>query len=188
MRRGWVSEQELLDFIGGASLLPGPTSTEVALMLARRRRGWAGLAVGGACFILPSVLLVLGLSWAYVRYGATDAGTGVLFGIKPVVVAIIASAAVGLARTAVKRLILAVVAGASLVAYFLGVSPLLILLAAALIVTAVDNGRRLARARARARARGRPDRSRPSCTSRIVRACPRRVSRGLHWGLCSWSS
>jgi chromate transporter len=146
MRRGWVSEQELLDFIGGASLLPGPTSTEVALMLARRRRGWAGLAVGGACFILPSVLLVLGLSWAYVRYGATDAGAGVLFGIKPVVVAIIASAAVGLARTAVKRLILAVVAGASLVAYFLGVSPLLILLAAALIVTAVDNGRRLARA------------------------------------------
>src|ERR1035438_8488347 len=52
MRRGWVSEQELLDFIGGASLLPGPTSTEVALMLARRRKGWAGLIVGGACFIL----------------------------------------------------------------------------------------------------------------------------------------
>ena len=146
VRRGWVSEQELLDFIGGASLLPGPTSTEVALMLARRRKGWAGLVVGGTCFILPSMLLVLALSWAYVRYGATDAGSGVLFGIKPVVVAIIASAVVGLARTAVKRRILAVVAGAGLAAYFLGVSPLLILFAAALVVTLVDNGRRSTRA------------------------------------------
>ena len=146
VRRGWVSEQELLDFIGGASLLPGPTSTEVALMLARRRKGWAGLVVGGTCFILPSMLLVLALSWAYVRYGATDAGSGVLFGIKPVVVAIIASAVVGLARTAVKRRILAVVAGAGLAAYFLGVSPLLIFFAAALIVTLVDNGRRSTRA------------------------------------------
>ena len=146
MRRGWVSEQELLDFIGGASLLPGPTSTEVALMLARRRKGWAGLIVGGACFILPSMLLVLVLSWAYVSYGTTDAGAGMLFGIKPVVVAIIANAVVGLARTAVKRRLLAVVAGAGLAAYFLGVSPLLILLGAALVVALVENRHRLTRA------------------------------------------
>jgi chromate transporter len=146
MRRGWVTEQDLLDFIGGASLLPGPTSTEVALMLARRRRGWAGLVVGGVCFILPSMVLVLALSWAYVRYGTTDAGTGVLFGIKPVVVAIIASAMVGLARTAVKRLLLAVVAVAGLVAYFLGVSPLVILLGAAVVVALAENPPRPARA------------------------------------------
>ena len=145
MRRHWVSEQDLLDFIGAASLLPGPTSTEVALMLARRRRGWAGLLVGGSCFIIPSMLLVLVLSWAYVRYGTTQAGTGVLFGVKPVVVAIIASAMVGLARTAVKRLVLALVGGACLVAYFLGVGPLAILLGAALVVTLADNGRTLLR-------------------------------------------
>ncbi|MGA2804346.1 MAG: chromate efflux transporter [Acidimicrobiales bacterium] len=144
--RRWVSEQDLLDFIGAASLLPGPTSTEVALMLARRRRGWAGLVVGGTCFILPSMLLVLVLSWAYVRYGATDVGAGVLFGIKPVVVAIIASAVVGLARTAVKHPALAVVGVGCLVGYFLGASPLLILLGAAVVVTLLDNGRRLARA------------------------------------------
>jgi chromate transporter len=145
-RRHWVSEQDLLDFIGAASLLPGPTSTEVALMLARRRRGWAGLVVGGTCFILPSMLLVLVLSWAYVRYGATDVGAGVLYGIKPVVVAIIASAVVGLARTAVKQPALGVVGGACLAGYFLGASPLLILLAAAVVVTLFENGRRLARA------------------------------------------
>jgi chromate transporter len=145
VRRGWVSEQELLDLIGGASLLPGPTSTEVALMLARRRGGWGALLVGGACFISPSVLLVLGLSWAYVRYGTTEAGEGVLYGIKPVVIAIIANAVFGLARTAIKSWTLACVAGAGLTTYFLGVSPLAILLAAAALVAVVENRDRWAR-------------------------------------------
>ena len=139
VRLGWVSEQELLDLIGGASLLPGPTSTEVALMLARRRGGWRGLIVGGFCFISPSVLLVLALSWAYVRYGTTDAAAGVLYGIKPVVIAIIASAIVGLARTAVRTWLLGAVAVASLVGYFLGLSPLAILLGGALLVSVVEN-------------------------------------------------
>ncbi len=139
VRRRWVGEQELLDLIGGASLLPGPTSTEVALMLARRRKGWWGLLVGGACFIMPSVLLVLALSWAYVRYGTTNVGTGVLFGVKPVVVAIISNAVVGLARTAVKSWLLGAVAALAVAAYFYGTSPLLILVGAALVVTVVAN-------------------------------------------------
>jgi len=151
MRRGWVTEQELLDLIGGASLLPGPTSTQVALMLARRRRGWAGLVIGGVCFIVPSMLLVLGLSWAYVRYGTTNTGVGLLYGIKPVVIAIIANAIVGLAKTAVKRVLLAIVAGSAMAAYFLGVSPLLILLLAALVVTLIENRRRWGRAAAASR-------------------------------------
>jgi len=140
-RRGWVTEQELLDLIGGASILPGPTSTQVALMLARRRMGWTGLIVGGVCFIVPSMLLALVLSWGYVRYGTTNAGVGILFGIKPVVVAIIASAVAGLARTAIKSAVLAVVAAAAVAAYFLGLSPLLILLGAAVIVSLSENRR-----------------------------------------------
>jgi len=143
VRRGWVSEQELLDLIGGASLLPGPTSTQVALMLARRRSGWAGLIVGGVCFIVPSMLLVLALSWGYVRYGNTTAGVGVLYGIKPVVVAIIATAVAGLARTAIKRALLVVVAAFAMAAYFLGVSPLLILIGAAVVVSLIENRRLL---------------------------------------------
>jgi chromate transporter len=142
VRRGWVTEHELLDLIGGASLLPGPTSTEVALMLARRRKGWWAMLIAGACFILPSVVLVVALSWAYVHYGTTNAGAGILFGIKPVVVAIIANAVVGLARTAVKSWLLGAAAIAALAAYFLGVSPLLILLGAAAVVTLVANGDR----------------------------------------------
>jgi chromate transporter len=145
VRRGWVDEQELLDLIGGASLLPGPTSTEVALMLARRRKGWAGLALGGACFITPSVLLVLALSWAYVRYGTTDAGAGLLAGIKPVVIAIIANAVVGLAKTALKRWLLAGVGALALGCYFAGVGPVFILLGAGLIVMLVENKDRWAK-------------------------------------------
>jgi chromate transporter len=139
VRRRWVGEQELLDLIGGASLLPGPTSTEVALMLARRRKGWWALLIGGACFIMPSVLLVLFLSWAYVHYGTTNVGTGVLFGVKPVVVAIISNAVVGLARTAVKSWLLGAVAALAVAAYFYGTSPVLILVGAALVVTVVAN-------------------------------------------------
>ena len=177
----------MLDFIGGASLLPGPTSTEVALMLARRRRGWAGLLVGGACFILPSVLFVLVLSWAYVRYGTTDAGAGVLFGIKPVVVAIIASAVVGLARAAVKGWILALVAGAGLAAYFAGVSPLLILVAAAIVVMLVDNRRRWARAfRGGAPAAVPILGAKLGLAGHVGSSSPR--SRALRWRLCSSSS
>lgn len=139
IRRGWVSEQELLDLIGGASLLPGPSSTQVALMLARRRKGWAGLVVGGICFIVPAVLLVLVLSWAYVRYGSTTIGEGVLYGIKPVVVAIIAVAIVGLSRTALRHLLLGLVAASALAGYLLGVGPLVLLLGAGALVAIVEN-------------------------------------------------
>jgi chromate transporter len=93
------------------------------------RRGW----------VSEQELLVLVLSWAYVRYGTTDVGAGVLYGIKPVVIAIIASAIVGLARIAVRTRLLAAVAVASLVGYFLGLSPLAILFGGACLVAVVEN-------------------------------------------------
>jgi len=86
----------------------------------------------------------LALSWAYVRYGTSNTGTGVLFGVKPVVVAIIANAIVGLGRTALKTWLLAAVGSAGLACYFLGVSPLLILLGAAIVVMLVENRARWA--------------------------------------------
>ena len=159
VRRGWVDEQELVDFIGGASLLPGPTSTEVALMLARRLKGWPGLAIAGACFILPSMLAVLALTWAYVRYGTTDAGSGLLFGVKPVVVAIIANALLGLGRTALRTWLRAGVAAAGLACYFLAVSPLAILLGAGLFVALVENRARWLNSAPGTRGRGNHGRS-----------------------------
>src|ERR1700758_1030445 len=77
-RRGWLGDQEFLDLFGAVSVLPGPSSTQLAIVLSRRRAGWRGLVVGGACFILPAMAIVLVLAWAYERYDRTTTGGGVL--------------------------------------------------------------------------------------------------------------
>jgi chromate transporter len=120
-RRRWMEEQEFLDLVGAPNLIPGPNSTELAIHLGRVRAGWRGLLVAGACFILPATLIVLAFAWAYARYGSTPQAEGLLYGITPVVVAIIVYALWGLLRTAVKGLFLAVVGAVALVLYFLGV-------------------------------------------------------------------
>jgi len=88
-RRGWVTEERFLDLLGAANLIPGPSSTEMAVYLGYERAGWKGLIAGGVCFILPAMLIVLALAWAYVEYGMTPQVTWLLYGIKPVIVAII---------------------------------------------------------------------------------------------------
>src|SRR5918994_4874101 len=106
-RRRWMEEQEFLDLVGATNLIPGPNSTELAIHLGRVRAGWQGLLVAGACFILPATLIVLAFAWAYARYGSNPQAAGVLYGITPVVVAIVVHALWGLLRSAVKGLLLA---------------------------------------------------------------------------------
>ena len=69
-RRGWLSRQEFLDRLGAANLIPGPSSTEMAIYIGLNKGGWPGLLVAGACFILPAAVLVALIAAAYVRYGA----------------------------------------------------------------------------------------------------------------------
>jgi chromate transporter len=138
-RRKWVSEQEFLDLLGAANLLPGPTSTELAIFLGYKRAGWAGLALGGACFILPAVLLVMALSWAYVGYGTTPIAGAILYGILPVVIAIVVFALWGLGRRAVKNRWLGIIGVLAMSVYLLGVNVLVVLLSAGLVVMAVAN-------------------------------------------------
>jgi chromate transporter len=147
-RRHWLADDEFLDLLGAVSLLPGPSSTQLAIVLSRRRAGWVGLAVGGACFIAPAMIIVLALAWAYTRYGATPAGGGVLYGVEPVVVAIVALALWQLGRSALKRRWFAVVGIMAVAAYFAGINVLVPLLAGGLIVSAVENRGRLSRAHA----------------------------------------
>jgi chromate transporter len=136
-RRRWMEEQEFLDLVGASNLIPGPNSTELAIHLGRVRAGWRGLLVAGACFILPATLIVLAFAWAYARYGSTPQAEGLLYGITPVVVAIIVHALGGLLRTAVKGLFLAVVGAVALVLYFLGVGEIPLLFGGALLVLSV---------------------------------------------------
>ena len=136
-RRRWMGEQEFLDLMGASNLIPGPNSTELAIHIGRVRAGWRGLLVAGTCFILPAFLIVLAAEILYVRYGSTPQAEGLLYGITPVVVAIVAHALWGFLRQAVKGPFLATVGIGALVLYFVGVGDLLLLCGGALLVLAV---------------------------------------------------
>jgi len=107
-RRKWLSREKFLDLLGASNLIPGPSSSELAIHIGYLRAGWAGLLVGGACFILPAAILVGIIAWAYVRFGHLPAVAALLYGVKPVVIAVILQALWGLGRTAVKSWILAI--------------------------------------------------------------------------------
>jgi len=132
-RRAWLTREEFLDLLGAANLIPGPSSTEMAIFIGYRRAGWAGLILGGTCFILPAALIVVGCAWAYVRFGALPQVASVLYGVKPVVIAVILQALLGLGCTAVKDWTLGVIALGAAAASFAGVNPLAILAAAGVL-------------------------------------------------------
>ena len=138
-KRKWITEQEFLDLFGAANMIPGPTSTEMAIYLGYRRVGWMGLVLAGVCFILPAMLIVMILSWAYIRYGTTPWASGILYGIMPVVMAIIAQALWGLGTKAVKNWLTGMIGVCAVIFYMLGVNILLILLFAGLIVMIGEN-------------------------------------------------
>jgi len=136
-RRGWIDDRRFLDLVGAVNLIPGPNSTELAIHLGFERGRWRGLLAAGACFILPAFLMVLVLAWAYVRYGTTPAVEGLLYAIKPVVVAIVVWALVGLLRVAVASWLTGAVAVLAVAAYLLGGNELAILFGGGLLVMAV---------------------------------------------------
>jgi chromate transporter len=142
-RRGWVTRERFLDLVGAVSLLPGPSSTELAIYLGEIHAGLAGLVVAGACFILPAAVLVSGLAWAYLRYGSVPQVSGLLFGIKPVVVALVAQAVCSLAKTALRNWALGALAGAVIVCAVLGVHAVELLLGTGLLWMVVREGKRL---------------------------------------------
>ena len=143
-RRRWLGEQEFLDLLGATNLIPGPNSTEMAIHVGLARARWRGLIVAGMCFILPAMLIVLTLAWAYVEYGETPAVEGLLYGIEPVVIAIVVQALAQLGRTAVKRSALLIAVGAGALALYLaGVNELLLLFGAGMVVVLVRGAGRL---------------------------------------------
>jgi chromate transporter len=132
-KRQWVTRQKFLDMLGAANLIPGPTSTEMAINVGFVRAGWAGLCVAGASFILPAALITGALAWAYVRFGTLPQAASVLGGIKPAVIAVIAIAVWRLGKAAVRDAGLATLGGLSLAAFFFGLNPIAILLGGGLV-------------------------------------------------------
>ena len=126
-RRQWLPREKFLDLLGTANLIPGPSSTEMAIFIGFLCQGWAGLFIGGLCFILPAMLIVIGFAWAYVRFGSLPQISWLLYGIKPVVIAIILQALWQLGRTALKNRFLGALAIIAMTLNLLGMNILVIL-------------------------------------------------------------
>src|SRR5262245_2024445 len=129
-RRGWLTREQFLDLLGATNLIPGPNSTEMAIHVGHQQAGGLGLLVAGTCFILPAALITLAFAWIYVRFGALPQTEGFLYGVKPVIIAVVVQALWGLARVAVKTPLLAMVTLVAVVASFSGMNELAILLGA----------------------------------------------------------
>jgi chromate transporter len=126
-RRRWVTDARFLDLLGATNLIPGPNSTEMAIHLGYIRAGWPGLVLAGSLFIGPAMVIVLALAWAYATYGSLPQAQWLLYGIKPVIIAIVLQALYGLARTALKGPVLIAAAAGVLVLYLVGVNELVLL-------------------------------------------------------------
>ena len=136
-RRKWLTEERFLDLLGATNLIPGPNSTELAIHIGWERRRFAGLLVAGLAFILPAMLITSVLAWAYVRFGSLPAFGWLLYGIKPVILGVVAQAIWGLwPRAARTRSLVAIGALATLLSV-LGVHELLVLLGAGVVAVAV---------------------------------------------------
>jgi chromate transporter len=137
-RYQWMTREEFLDLLGIVNLIPGPNSTEMAIQIGYRVAGWPGLALGGACFILPAAILTGMLAWVYLHYGQLPKAAGAFYGIKAVVIAVVLQAIWNLARTAVKNGKLAAIGLGAVLAAALGADVLLVLFGAGILVMLLD--------------------------------------------------
>lgn len=140
-RRQWMSREKLLDLLGVTNLIPGPGSTELAIYIGYDRAGWRGLGLAGVCFILPAMLMVWVLAASYVRFQMLPEVSWLLYGVKPVIIAIVLQSVWKLGQTAIKNVPTAIAGGAVTVAFFLNVNAIVLLLLAGLGVTLAQHWR-----------------------------------------------
>jgi chromate transporter len=142
-RRKWLSDEAFLDLLGATNLIPGPNSTEMAIHIGFLRAGWVGLIVSGLAFTVPAMLIVLAFAWLYVEYGSTPQAGWLLYGVKPVMIAIVLQALWGLGRKAIKDKLTFAVGLTCIALYFLGMNEILLLFAGGLVVMLIQNRTRL---------------------------------------------
>jgi len=136
-RRQWMTDAEFLDLLGATNLIPGPNSTQMALHIGYRRAGRMGLLAAGVSFIAPAAAIVLLCAWAYKKYGALPQAQAILYGVKPVIIAIVGCAIWGLVRTAVKNRYYVVLGFAALTLALAGVDVVVLLFSAGVLAATV---------------------------------------------------
>ena len=139
-RRRWMTDQGVMDLVGLTSLIPGPNSTELAMLIGQQRAGMRGLLVAGLAFILPAAAIVLALAWAYVSFGTTPPGEGLLYGLKPVILAIVAAAVLSFGRVSAATPLNAVIAAGAALGWLGGMHELLVLALGAVLMAAIRLG------------------------------------------------
>jgi chromate transporter len=131
-RRRWISERRFLHALNYCMLLPGPEATQLAIYIGWLLHRTRGGLIAGVLFVLPSLAILIALSWIYMAFGDVPAIAGVMYGIKPAVVAIVLAAAWRIGSRTIRNATLAAIAALALVAIALGVPFPLIVLGAAL--------------------------------------------------------
>jgi chromate transporter len=142
-RRKWLNDQKFLDILGATNLIPGPNAVELAMHLGLIYAGWPGFLSAGFFFVLPGFIMAVALAWIYQNYGSLPQVAGVLYGIKPVVIAIIIQAVTRLGKRASKSVLLVIVGLIALALFLMGVEEMFLLFGGALLVILVRTGRRL---------------------------------------------
>ncbi|MBD2503543.1 chromate transporter [Anabaena azotica] len=140
-RRQWMSREKLLDLLGITNLIPGPNSTELAIHIGYERGGWRGLLVAGSCFILPAMLIVWTLAAIYARYQTVPQVGWLLYGIKPVIIAIVLQAVWNLGKKAAKDTPTIIAGIVAIAAYFVGLNEILLLILLGIAVMVLKNWR-----------------------------------------------
>ncbi|MCW5829931.1 MAG: chromate efflux transporter [Deltaproteobacteria bacterium] len=140
-QRGWMTHRRFLDLIAATNLIPGPNSTEMAIHIGYDRAGWPGLAVAGLAFIIPAVLIVLGLSAAYVTWGDLPETGWILYGVKPVLAAVILQAIWAMGRAAIRSMTLALAGAVSFLMCLAGINEILLLVTIGTALLALEGFR-----------------------------------------------
>lgn len=143
IRRKWMDEQEFLDLLGATNLIPGPNSTEMAIHISYKRAGWRGLIFGGLSFIIPAMLIVLSLAWLYVQYGSYPQAEWLLYGVKPVVIAVVLQALWNLGQKAIKDWLTAIMVVVVFALYFFDVNEIALLFGGGLVILILKNIKRI---------------------------------------------
>lgn len=144
-KRKWLDKDKFMDLYGATNLLPGPNSTELAIHLGLERGGWRGLILAGGCFILPAMLIVMLIATLYSRYGTLPEVTGILYGIKPVIIAILLQALIRLGQSSIKNTATGLIGIIVILLSFLGLHELILLFAAGFAMMLFANRSRVLR-------------------------------------------
>ncbi|MDB4990738.1 MAG: Chromate transport protein ChrA [Myxococcaceae bacterium] len=137
-RRQWLTEDRFLDLLGATNLIPGPNSTELAIHIGWDRRRWSGLLVAGVSFIAPAMVVTAAVAWSYVHYGKLPTAAWLLYGIKPVIIAVVVQAILGLAPRAAKTARLRLLGGCAVLLAANGVDEIAVLMGVGALSVALD--------------------------------------------------